>query len=244
MVSTSSLPRAFSPLKALLVLIVAAGVGIVAGGLVVSAHLPVLAGGAVMEIAALAAVLVFVFLQDRDWQLVGFRVPQPRFFVAATVVGATMWLANSVWVSWLDLPEPKGLDKAVIDPPVALVLAAACLAAPVAEEVLFRGVIARTLATKLHAGLAIAISAVAFGAFHLNIAQAVPATVLGLAFAFITLRADSILPTIVGHALNNFFAVLITRSDIPLLDRALAASPVAVFAVALAISAGGLVVAR
>jgi membrane protease YdiL (CAAX protease family) len=240
MTSTSTPPRAFSPLKALGVLLAAACTGVVVA-VAVGTRLPVLVAAAAMELGALAVILVFA---DRQWRLVGLRVPPVRFFVAGALVGATMWLANNVWVSWLDLPEPKGLDHAVIDPPLAVVLAATCLAAPVAEEVIFRGVIARTIATKLHAAIAIAISALVFGAFHMNLAQAVPATVLGLAFAYITLRADSILPTILGHALNNLFAVLLTRYDVPILESALAASPVAVFAVALAISAGGLAVAR
>jgi len=243
MVGTSSPPRAFSPLQAVLVLVVAVGTWVLAGVLVVPAHLPVLVSAAIMELAALASVLAFVVGQDREWRLVGLRVPPRRFFVAAVIVGSTTWLANNVWVSWLDIPEPTGLDHAVTAPPLVLVLAATCLAAPLAEEVIFRGVLARTLATKLHAGLAIAISALAFGAFHLNLAQGIPAAVLGAAFAFITLRADSILPTIVGHALNNLFAVLLTRVDVPLLDRAVATSPLAVFAVALAISVCGLVVA-
>lgn len=243
MAGTSTLPRTFGPLKALLVLVLAVAVWVVTAGIVVAAHMPVLGGAAVMELAAVGAVLAFVFLQDRDWRLVGLRVPPRRFFVAAAIVGSTLWLANEVWVPWLDIPEPKGLESAVTEPPLALVLAATCLVAPLAEEVIFRGVLARTIASKLHIALAIAISALAFGAFHLNLAQAVPATVLGAALAFITLRADSVLPTILGHALNNLFVVLVSRVDVPLLDRAIATSPLAVFAVALAISVCGLVVA-
>ena len=89
---------------------------------------------------------------------------------------------------------------------------AIAMAAPVAEEVLFRGAILRAL---LQGGqrpwVAIAISAILFAIGHLNPAQMPHAFLIGLLLGWMYYRTGSILPGILFHLVNNTVAYVIER---------------------------------
>jgi len=85
----------------------------------------------------------------------------------------------------------------------------------ICEEVLFRGVLLRGLASRFHAPLAIGIAAVVFSLYHLNPVQLIPTFTLGLVLGLIALRAGSSLPTMIAHALNNTIALLVARGELP-----------------------------
>lgn len=76
-----------------------------------------------------------------------------------------------------------------------------------AEELGFRGIFMGSL-RKFGDSFAIVASAVVFGMMHGNTTQAVFAFIVGLAFAYIDVIADSIVPSIILHFLNNFYAVV------------------------------------
>lgn len=75
-----------------------------------------------------------------------------------------------------------------------------------AEELAFRGVFMGIL-RKYGDAFAIIASSVMFGAMHGNTTQIVFAFILGLIFAYVDCKADSIVPSIIMHFTNNFYAV-------------------------------------
>lgn len=77
-----------------------------------------------------------------------------------------------------------------------------------AEEFAFRGVLMGTL-RKYGDCFAIIASSVMFGTMHGNISQIPFAFILGLIFAYVDCKANSIVPSIIIHFLNNFYAVMI-----------------------------------
>ena len=91
------------------------------------------------------------------------------------------------------------------------------IVAPITEELLFRGLILRGLLRRYGPGTATLITALLFGAVHLNPWQFVSATLLGLAFGWFYLRTGSIGLCIIAHAMANGLAVLMTSLpvDIP-----------------------------
>ncbi|MFO0551819.1 MAG: CPBP family intramembrane glutamic endopeptidase [Polyangiaceae bacterium] len=93
-------------------------------------------------------------------------------------------------------------------PGLVLATAAIGLAAPVAEELFFRGFVQTRLAARWPRGLGVLISAVAFGVFHLDLVQGTVAAVLGIYLGWIVERTGSIRTSIAAHAVNNLFAVL------------------------------------
>ena len=77
------------------------------------------------------------------------------------------------------------------------------LLAPLAEEILFRGILYPFLRPRLRPWLAALITALAFGAFHTNLLTFIPLAFLGLAFVGLYELTDTLLAPIVAHALFN-----------------------------------------
>ena len=97
--------------------------------------------------------------------------------------------------------------------------------APLAEEVVFRGAILRTLLgimSKKNHWVAIIISAAIFGVVHANLAQFVNALLMGLLLGWMYYRTGSLVPGILLHWINNTMAYVLTnimpQSDGKLID--------------------------
>ena len=97
--------------------------------------------------------------------------------------------------------------------------------APLAEEVVFRGAILRTLLgimSKKNHWVAILISAAIFGVVHANLAQFVNALLMGLLLGWMYYRTGSLVPGILLHWINNTMAYVLTnimpQSDGKLID--------------------------
>ena len=89
------------------------------------------------------------------------------------------------------------------------VLLAGGVLAPVAEELFFRGYVFRTY---LHARgplVAYGASSLLWASLHLNLPALLPIFVLSLVFGWAYQRTGSIVPSIVGHAVNNSVAFVI-----------------------------------
>lgn len=82
------------------------------------------------------------------------------------------------------------------------------IAAPIAEEFLFRGLLYPLLRNRLSVAVAVAISAFAFALVHF-IPPLIPALlVMGVVLAVIVERFQSLYPAMLVHALNNAVALL------------------------------------
>ena len=97
--------------------------------------------------------------------------------------------------------------------------------APLAEEIVFRGAILRTLLgmmSKKNHWVAIMISAAIFGVAHGNTAQFVNALLMGLLLGWMYYRTKSLVPGILMHWVNNTMAYILTnllpQSDGKLID--------------------------
>ncbi len=92
--------------------------------------------------------------------------------------------------------------------------------APVFEELILRGVILDGFLKSYNPRKAILLSAFAFGLFHLNPWQFVPAFIGGLYLGWIYYRTESIIPCVVIHSVNNLtaFLMLIYSPNYPLFE--------------------------
>jgi len=86
------------------------------------------------------------------------------------------------------------------------------IVAPLTEEFLFRGLILRGFLGRYSRGTAIVASALLFGAFHGNIPQGIAATALGIVYGWWFVHTRSLIPCILGHALNNGLALMASRA--------------------------------
>ncbi|MCA0301532.1 MAG: CPBP family intramembrane metalloprotease [Proteobacteria bacterium] len=137
----------------------------------------------------------------------GFRRAGWKMVVFGTL-GA---LVVSVGVSQLGI-EPEGVKEALgvaRDPAMftASLLVMAVLA-PLAEEVVFRGLLYGWLDARWGATVAWAASSLLFAAAHFEPAHIILVLPLGLWFGFLRLRSGSLWPSLVAHVVNNGMAVV------------------------------------
>ena len=90
-----------------------------------------------------------------------------------------------------------------------VVVLAACVGAPLAEEIVFRGYLQGALQRTLPTWAAIAITAAVFGAVH-GLPCALPIGLLGCLFGWLRARHGSLLPSMLAHAVHNSLIVLVT----------------------------------
>ena len=116
------------------------------------------------------------------------------------------------------------------------------LVAPLFEEMLFRGVVLRGLLARMEPRAAIVVSALIFGAAHLNWQQFVTGTFIGLPLGWLYWRVRSTLPCMLLHAAHNALTlVAVTSLDA---DASAADLPVAVWFVAPACAWAGAIALR
>jgi len=100
-------------------------------------------------------------------------------------------------------PFPGGSGHAAS---LALVAVGFALAAPIAEELYFRGLVLGRGA--VHGPVvAVAVQAVVFGAAHLTLGAFPVLTLYGLVFGVLRVRTRSIVPGAIAHGLNNGLAL-------------------------------------
>jgi len=108
-------------------------------------------------------------------------------------------------------PEPQGVKEAmkIAREPAALLLSLAVFAglAPLAEELVFRGLLYGWLAGRWGAGVAVIVSSIAFAAAHVELAHVVLVLPLGLVFGLLRWRTGSLWPSLAAHVANNGLAV-------------------------------------
>ncbi|HEX7059195.1 MAG TPA: type II CAAX endopeptidase family protein [Solirubrobacterales bacterium] len=134
-----------------------------------------------------------------------FRPSAIKWMAAA--VGAYLLLA---FIYALIVGEPKQKDVAESFGTVPIQILLIVIAAPVSEEVCFRGMLFGGLRERLPRLAAAALSALIFGALHAltGISAVPPLIAFGFVLALLYEKTGSIVPGIILHALNNSVALL------------------------------------
>ena len=92
----------------------------------------------------------------------------------------------------------------------------AIILAPVGEEVALRGIVVQRAKTAYSVvGVAI-ISAVLFGVYHMNLIQGIYVLPMGLFWGYVAYRFNSVVPTVIGHFINNLLGMTIVLVFNPL----------------------------
>jgi membrane protease YdiL (CAAX protease family) len=109
-----------------------------------------------------------------------------------------------------ELEEPaRGLTDRATDPVgVILLVLIVGLAAPVIEEIFYRGLVFRSLENRFGVWPAIVGSAVMFGVSHFQGLQLPALTALGIVLAYLTHRTGRLGPAIVAHMAFNLVTVV------------------------------------
>jgi uncharacterized protein len=125
----------------------------------------------------------------------------------AAAIGAYL-LFSAVYVAIFGAPEQKDIAESFGAVPVQVLLIV--VAAPISEEVCFRGMLFGGLRTRLPRLAAALISAIVFGGLHAltGISAVPPLIAFGFILALLYEKTGSIVPGILLHMLNNSVALL------------------------------------
>jgi membrane protease YdiL (CAAX protease family) len=192
---------------------------IVAGAAIVASYIGMLLSrlaGAPALLAIACSLLtggVVVTVGARRWRgLLGVRPARARFHAAAVLVGVGHWFPALVVVWLISVSEHRESAEATRTGPWLPALGVIAILPAIVEELVFRGVLARALARRHGAALGVVASAIVFSAYHLSLGQALPTLLLGLELGFIAVRADSGVPTMIAHAMNNAIVLALDRN--------------------------------
>lgn len=87
------------------------------------------------------------------------------------------------------------------------------LLVPVAEELLFRGVVYERVKRFMPVAAAAVFCSLFFGVWHGNVTQGIYAFILGLMMVYVKERYKTLLAPVLFHMCANIFAVLLTKAD-------------------------------
>lgn len=135
------------------------------------------------------------------------------FFVALLGVGACLTVNILISLSGLPLISKsyQELSNLIYSGNVIFEIITAGIIVPIAEELIFRGVLFKRLSYVTSTRLAVLISSLIFGVMHGNLVQFVYASVLGAIMCFVYIRCKNILAPILFHIFANTFSVLLSN---------------------------------
>ncbi len=206
--------------------IVLAAAGSLVAGLVlraVGAGAPAWAGSLASLLVTVASFVPPVLVAGRRERRAGLRLPMgrgripiavllPLFLGAMVAVNSLASLLRGALVQAWELPEASAALLPEDGRARLFYFLLVCVAAPVLEDLFFRGVLQRAL-RPYGVGLAILLSAVLFMLAHANLWELPTVFVLGAIIGYVAEVSGSLLPGIVLHAANNLamFLILLQR---------------------------------
>lgn len=213
-----------------LLLQLAFGLGLVATGLVGPELLDPGEGGAlllglVVASQTLGLVLAVLFVRWRGvrlWPLIGPLRPTGRLIGQGVglgliaIVGSTLIVSLLVTLTGSEATPDQVLTGGIADTRLQLILAvlAAVVLAPIAEELLFRGLLHRGLRRRMAFVPATAISSVVFAVVHVDVLLSQPLALVGLVLvggilALAYERTGSLLVPVVIHGVHNAVTIIV-----------------------------------
>jgi membrane protease YdiL (CAAX protease family) len=172
------------------------------------------------DVALIGSAWIFARIKSAatPWHF-GFRPPRVWISVGLVVAGYFVFLMlTGIWIAVMDglgvdvdsdndLPGELGAEDSV----VALIAVGllVTVVAPIAEEVFFRGFFFTALRNWKGVPLATLLTGLVFGGIHVGSSPAVflvPLAIFGAVLCLVYWLADSLLPCIVLHAINNSVA--------------------------------------
>ena len=177
--------------------------------------LSLLEDGALSMIIFFVSALIYCFIKKVNFgEVFPFHKIGAGYLVKLCVIGLAFSLASNYVVDLLNntfslfgIENAGGNVDAGNAPNVFLYFLTVAVMPAFVEEFAFRGVVMGTL-RPYSEGLAILISSATFALMHGNFVQLPFTFCCGLVFAYIDIKADSLLPSIIVHFFNNGLSVL------------------------------------
>lgn len=184
-----------------------------------------LAGGSFMQFTVFAVMALEAVFVVPAWRWgprrhglglawLGLRPTATARAVLLSSVGLVVILGiNVLWglvMEEFDLPGQPDLVPLFGEGPFGLLgaVVVACVIAPLAEEIFFRGFMYAGLRDGWGFVAGVAVSALVFSIFHMSLSTLLPIAVMGVVFALLYERSNSLWPCVALHAAVNLIGVL------------------------------------
>ena len=173
-------------------------------------------------IAALITIPICYFLMKKDkkretiingevsYDKVGYKLYIPIVILGiASCIGVNNVITASRLIELF--PGYLEIAEAIFGGGILLQIISVVIIVPVLEELLFRGIVYKRLRGYLKVNIAIIISALIFGVFHMNVVQGLYAFVIGLLVAFVYEKYKTIWAPIIFHVSANGVSIFLTE---------------------------------
>lgn len=139
----------------------------------------------------------------------------PKTIAMLILFGLICYVAALVIASVVEIVSPNTADEfnelmgSALGGNAIIAIVTTVILAPIAEEVMVRGIIFHKLSRNLPVAAAIVIQALLFSFYHLNVMQALYVLPIGLALGYTAYKLHSVVPCIIIHAVNNLFSSVV-----------------------------------
>ena len=188
-------------------------------------------GTGLVQLIILAVPVFYAWYMKANFKkLFSLKVPKVKHLLAGICMWFGIWLLEQVVLVSLSQWFPgmaetsETLNSIIVDAGFVSAFIVVGISPAIAEEFAFRGFLFGTLKEKWKPWTAIVVSAVLFGAYHMNLLQFIGGTMMGIGLAYVAYMSGSIWIGAVMHFINNGLSVilqynpeLITR--IPILGK-------------------------
>ena len=174
-------------------------------------------GSVITIICYIAGIIIFYFMFRRDaLQSEGSLFERWFYIPAVCVFGALASHGLSILISLINIDGLLGSysesSSSLFASGIVLVIIRTVILAPVAEELIFRGLMFKRTESLLGFWPAALISAAVFGIYHLNLAQGIYAFLFGILFCLVYRRFGNLSACIFMHVCANLLSVILEFS--------------------------------
>lgn len=177
----------------------------------------------IQGITALVTIPVMAFLYYRDRKREKLNGIEPnkkasviQYIPMLIMAGAVNIALNSlIMIGGLSnySAEYQEITKAFYSAPLGMQILCLGVLVPIAEELVFRGLMYRRMREDTGVVMSVIYSAVVFGLFHGNMVQMIFGTLMGVMLAYVCEKYSSVAAPIAAHIMVNMVSIFITYFD-------------------------------
>lgn len=188
-------------------------------------------GTAVCQAMILLVPLIYAWYMKADMKkLFSLKLPSVWHLIGGIFLWIGMFAFDQIVLTLLAQVFPdmvqtsETLNSTILDSGFIPAFIVISIAPAIAEEFAFRGFLFGSLKVKYKPWIAIVVSALAFGIYHMNLLQFFGGTIMGCALGFACFASESIWIGVMMHFINNGLSVILNYnpeilSKIPILGN-------------------------
>lgn len=172
-------------------------------------------GTGLVQLIILAVPVFYAWYMKADFKkLFSLKMPKVKHVFGGISTWLGIWLLEQVVLvnlsEWFPgmVETSDALNSVIIDAGFISAFIVVGICPAIAEEFAFRGFLFGTLKDKWKPWFAIVVSAVLFGAYHMNLLQFIGGTMMGIGLAYVAYKSGSIWVGALMHFINNGLSVV------------------------------------